>query len=339
MGAGAKYLLDTFGRNESVYLTYIGSKVFPPPTSLPPEFPPMTAESLEVLRTRGRAAFADVYGTHFVFEMRTGGFLSFTYEYQANRFTSKSSIKAMLDSLSIDYMSGAYEIDDMNNNMRQFGVNVVPHAQTNTQIPYYSPFCTQMISFGTFTSAQSAADCLLDWSSYSWPISPYGAFAMPFEYHPQYRANLPPWDTDTGSGLADATSDSRFAAAGLLRVRLNRIASTLNAYQFKEDNLYLQGQQAVEGALGKVQELLDGLRLRELQSTADWQRLYRQALGLINVASQRTIYRPRGGICGYCLRQNLDDDRSGGCSTSCSGTLDCAVVSAFKAAECSLCCC
>jgi len=280
--------MDKSSSTDSVYIIALASKVQNNPLALPTQFPPMTDESLAFLKAKGRTAFFKLYGTHFVFGFRMGGFLSYTFQYQSNEQITKGQIAVQLNAeKNMNSTSASLEYKQK---MAQKNVNIKSSVRTNTYLP--EKYCGDLVVSEEF-NPDDTGNCIKEWLKYP-PEAAYGVFTVPFEYHPIFQQNLPPWETEPDPSLSDAQVDENFKASGLLRMRLNQIKSGLDFYPLKEDRFYATVQTTLETAEEKVNLLLTLLRQGQVTSFQQWQNLYKEALGPINLASKQANFVPRG---------------------------------------------
>jgi len=291
VGAGAQYTLDKSSSTDSVYITALASKVQNNPLALPSQFPPMTDESLAILRTKGRDSFFNLYGTHFVFGFRMGGFLSYTFQYQSNEQITKSQIALQLNAeKNMNSTSASLEYKEQ---MAKKNVNIKSSVRTNAYLP--EKYCGDLVVTEEF-NPDDTRNCILEWLKYP-PEAAYGVYTVPFEYHPIFQQNLPPWESAPDASLSDAEVDENFRASGLLRMRLNQIKAGLGSYPLKEDRFYGIVSNTVETAEARVNELLTALRTSTITSTQQWQNLYKAAKGPVDLASKQANFVPKGMYC------------------------------------------
>lgn len=170
------------------------------------------------------------------------------------------------------------------------GVNVIQSVRSNTYLPPAE--CGNLVVSQNFDPDRTG-DCIAAWLQYP-PEAAYGAFAMPFDYHPEFAASLPAWDTTPGTAVDDRSRLDLNYATGMLRVRLNQIKASLTTYPIKEDRFFGQVQGTIEKAAGLVDTLLSQLRQGLITSFAQWQQLYRAAEGQVNLASKQGNFVPAG---------------------------------------------
>ena len=289
LGAGAQFALERTSSVNSVFITAMASKVQNAPIALPATFPPLTPESLNLLRSRGRTSFFATYGTHFVFGFRMGAYLSYMFEYQSNERATKAEIAGQI-SAENGTTSGSASLA-YKRALTAKGVNIIATVRTNSYLPPNE--CGDLVVSQNF-DPDKTGDCIKAWILFP-PEAAYGAFAVPFEYHPDFSANLPVWDTVPGTTVDDNSNLDRNYASGLLRVRLNSIKNSLDPYQFKEDRFYATVQTTIEVATAAVNDLLDKLRRGVITSFAQWQSLYNLGLSKVNLASIQANFVPAGG--------------------------------------------
>jgi hypothetical protein len=288
VGAGGQFALEHMSSASAVFISAMASKVQDPPLALPSIFPPMTPEAIAVLKAKGRDSFKTTYGTHFVFGFRMGAFLVYNFKYIANQQATKAEIALSLNAEAATTSASAAL--DYKRAMAAKNVNIVSSVRTNSYLPPLT--CGDLVVSEEFDPDKTKA-CIQDWITYP-PQAAYGAFAVPFEFHPTFQANLPPWEAAPDIPLSDSQTNPNFKAAGILRLRLNAIMNSLDSYPFKEDRFYGTVQNTLETANSRVNDLLTALRLGTITSFMQWQQMYKLALGQTNVASEQANFVPPG---------------------------------------------
>ncbi|KAI8462505.1 MAG: hypothetical protein J3K34DRAFT_447854 [Monoraphidium minutum] len=123
--------------------------------------------------------------------------------------------------------------------------------------------------------------------------------------------------------------DYKFKETSSLQIRINALQSLLDKYKFKDDRLYYAVQLDLEKSQNIVLEIMAGLRNQTLKSVEDWHSMWKNALGLLNVASAKAQITPKGARCGWCSKLALDD-RDGDCRVGCNSTRTCSITCPIK---------
>mgnify|MGYP001811193762 CR=1 FL=1 len=137
-----------------------------------------------------------------------GGFLTFSYEFEANQLVSKQSLSVSISAQSMLY-SGSASLS-MEQEAKSNSVNVKKTARTNTQLP---PECAGA-AMGDDFDPDMTRTCMMEWMKYP-ATAAYGAYAVPYAFHPDYQDALNPPAAAAAAAAQDAfiNSDSEAAAA------------------------------------------------------------------------------------------------------------------------------
>lgn len=268
------------------------------PTALPTNVPDLTDAARNYFIAHKTKGFYEKYGTHFVVGFQQGGYLSFSYQLEANEFIDKAELSAMF-SLSFAIVEvevgGGFKVDK-----RGKTVNIQKSVKSNTNLP---PIECARAAISENFDATAASYCVKAW--FDQPgYAAYNAYAVPYIFHPDFQALVAEHDpgyigSQSGRKLLAITNDPpvadyRFKATGILQFRLNLIKKSLEKYQFKEDLFFYKAQKAVEAAQAAIDTTFTFLRAFNSTSIDDWQPYYNKALGLLNVASARSDNTPKG---------------------------------------------
>jgi len=131
-------------------------------------------------------------------------------EYQSNAQVSKEEISAKLYSAS-DFLTGAGGSAMINDDLKQASVNQRSYMRSNTYVP--TDYCDS-VSLGNYFDPSRVLGCIDAWLETVVPTSAYSAYAVPFEFHPQFRAALPRWESEIETLLSDSDADYRFVQTG-----------------------------------------------------------------------------------------------------------------------------
>lgn len=326
---GLGFAVSSFEANDKVAISCLVSKREAVPTYLPSQVPTLTSSALALLRTQGPEAFQQAYGSHFVVGFQRGGSLLMSYSLQSNQLASKAAISASLG-IGIAFVSVSAG-GGFSESRASKQVNIVKSVRTNNVLP---PNECARVGVGDAWTSQDAERCAIAWSRLPGNAA-YAAYAVPYAAHPEYQRVL--LERGGGSGRRRArmlleesldavpVPDDKFKNTGLLLLRLNALASSLDKYRFKEDAFFRDAQRALEAARDETNAVLALLRSKTFTSVEEWRPRYLKALGLVNAASAAATYVPKASRCGWCTQLSLEE-RGGGCNTTCTSTQSCTVA-------------
>lgn len=225
---------QSFDANDKVAISLLASKREAVPTFLPAAAPTLTDKALDLLRRQGPAAFQAAYGSHFVVGFQRGGTLLATYTLQANQRASKQEIEASLG-VGIAFVRVTAK-GGFSDSRAGKTVNIVKSVKTNTDLPVAE--CAR-VGVGDTWSSTDVQFCVAEW--FRRPgRAVYGAYAVPYAFHPQYQQVMEQLAGGGGAGrrrarvlLADSMDalpvpDYKFKETGLLLLRLNALQASLD---------------------------------------------------------------------------------------------------------------